>query len=1365
MNTHLIEPLKRPACLHDILKAHLKESLTPPTCLHEIFEAQADRCPLQTALICGQTHLTYHDLEKQANQLARYLRTLGVGPGKLVGLYFERSERPILAALACLKAGAGYVPIDPYFPQDRKRHITSDANLALLLSEQDLLPQATSFFKGQTIALDASSQKIAKHSAARLSLQESGVSPRDLTYVIYTSGTTGRPKGVMTEHQNVVHFINAFNEVIQLTADDRVYQGFSLGFDGSVEEMWMAFSNGATLVVGTQEAVRFSSEAAKIINQHQVTVFSTVPTFLAMIKEELKSVRLLIVSGEQCPPELVNLWAKPGRRMLNVYGPTETTVNTTAAECTKDALITIGKPLRGYPIYLLDAHMQPVPDGEIGELFIGGRGLSRGYLNQSELTQEKFVELILDPAKGPERLYRTGDRVQVNSAGDLLFLGRMDSQVKIRGYRIELAEIEAVLREHPQIRAAAVGVFEREGLKELAAYVVASQEDDSLDRNSVLDLLRSRLPAYMVPGFLDQLEELPTLASGKVDRGRLPDPIAPLVRTDRRVVPPRSSTERMIASVWERLFNVAPISIEDDFFLDLGGYSLLAAQLVTQLRNSLHKEVAIRDIYSYPTIAKLAQHLDAETEKQKMKAPSRKKTTVKPSSREVFESVPRLTRLGVYGLQALSIFFFFCLGALSFAFFGCMALRLILHGDPSALWALLAFGLGIYPTLLGVSIVAKWAIVGRYQPGEYPLWGFYYFRFWLASRFQAMSGVGLFAGTPLMSLYYRLMGAKVGRRSTIDTSLCAIYDLVTIGDDTSISSETQLLGYRIEDGLLKIGRVDIGSRCFIGIHANLGLNTRIQNDASLDDLSLLPDNAVIQAGESHGGSPCKLSQVRLPQLPENPSYKPRPIRYGLYHFLLSDVLGLFMLLVSMPSLLALIFGYFSGSILWFLASIFASVPIFYLSFCFLSAAFKKLLLPRAKPGVYSLYSGFYLRKWLVDSLVRISCSAVRPLYTTIYLPSWLRLLGAKIGRRAEISTVSQLSPELTVIEDESFFADGSIVGGRHFYLGYVEVAESRIGRRSFIGNSAILPIGSALGDQCLIGCLSTPPKDIAKTPDGTEWLGSPSFQLPHRKRVGGFDLSTTYTPTPKLYLLRFVIDALRMLLPGLIVSSTGITAILAFYYLYLTVSLATLLLILPWLAIGLTACAALSVVLIKKILISRFEPAIKPLWSVYVWLNEVINGAYESVAAPAIAPLLGTPFIAPYLRLLGCKIGRHTFLGTTLFSEFDLVEIGDYAALNAGAVIQNHLFEDRVFKSSYLKIGAECSVGNMSVVLYDTEMKERSMIGPLSLLMKGETIEADSRFYGIPTVQMKSDMLSEPNTQPEKKFGVAGKVIALQELN
>ena len=1320
--------------------------------LHEFFEMQVDSSPDEIALIFKKTRVSYKELEDQANQLARYIKQKGVGPGDLVGIYLERSVRHIIAILAVLKTGAGYVPIDTSYPKERVLSILDDSKPELVVSEE-LAEQDLSKLPRETLILmDADAEKVSKQQTERLTCEETGVKPDDIAYVIYTSGTTGRPKGVVTEHLSVVNFVRSFNMICGVTKYDRVYHGFSVGFDGSIEEMWLAFSNGASLVVGTKDIVHLGNEVAKLLVREKVTVFSTVPTLLSLIAEQLPTVKLLIVSGEQCSRNLVDKWACEKRRMLNVYGPTETTVNATVFECVSGEPVTIGKPLPTYDICILDEKLSPVGSGKQGELYIGGRGVAREYLNQPKKTMEKFVNISVADKSPPVRLFRTGDMVRMNDRDELLFLGRVDTQIKIRGYRVELEEIEAVLMELPEIRSSVVAVVDSKGEKELAAYIILKNNVTVVAQDNVLEYLKAKLPVYMVPKYLEEVTEFPVLSSGKIDRKKLPKPQNPLIRTDRKIIKPSNKLEVIIAGVWEKVFKISPVSVDDDFFLDLGGYSLLAAQVVSLLRNEWKiQEAAVQDVYLYPTIRKFAEQLKSLGYDLKRKKSYKKQGNEKKETDKNTKKVSVFTRWCCNFMQIVSIYLFYGL----FSIPGVVIVTTFLGFMKGAvsivvvvkIWLLISFL--IYPILLITSILVKWIVIGRYKPGKYPLWGWYYFRWWLATRIQSISGVSFLSGTPFMSLYYRLMGARVGSNCLIDTSQCAIYDLVKIGDDTCIGSETQILGCRIEDGMLLIGNITIGNRCFVGIHCSVGLNAEMGDDSSLDDMSLLVDEQSIGRGKGYKGSPSSVCDVKTPDIDVERSDKRHPFLFGLIHLLLIEFLGVFLFVLTvLPGIIIFYFLLKQFGLITALASVFITVQLSYIWFCYCVVFLKTLILKQSKPGVYPTESIYFLRKWVVDILMETSRGLLHTLYTTIYLPPWLRLLGAKIGRCAEISTVSQVSPDLVLIDDESFFADGAIVGGRHFFRGHVEFSRNRIGHRSFVGNNAILPIGKDIGSNSLLGVLSSSPHEEQTIPDGTEWLGSPSFKLPFRKKIQGFKDEVIYKPTLKLYILRYIIDGLRIIIPNLILAAGFGCFFLFIFNAYGRIKMVNVYFLMPFVAFGIAVFSALCTVAVKWVFMGKIKPVIKPLWSVYVWFNELVNGTYETVGAPALAPLLGTPFYAYFLRLMGCRIGKYVFMGTTLFSEFDLVEVGDNAVLNSGVVVQNHLFEDRIMKSDYLTIEAGCSVGNMAIVLYDTKMQSGSTLGPLSLLMKGEILPKFTQWYGIPSRQNDNkEIFSNKNKQ------------------
>jgi non-ribosomal peptide synthetase-like protein len=1317
-------------------EARQKAPATEPRLLHQFFEQQVRLRPDHPAVECNDEALTYAELNRLAERVAALLRARGVVPGSLIALYMEKSCRLFAGMLGALRAGAGYVPLDPKFPIARVLSILEDADVTIVMADGEL---------GRDLARQTAAEVIFLDQDLKWDLRRAAppepvvVAPDDICYVIYTSGSTGRPKGVVIEHRNAVNFVRSLRTVYKLTPEDRIYQGFSLAFDASVEEIWGALSIGGTLVVPSSAIARSAFDAAEFINARQITYFSTVPSFLASIATDLPTVRLLVLGGEACPQELVQRWLKLGRRMLNTYGPTEATVVATACDCVPGRPVTIGTALPGYAVYVLDDRQRPVEPGGSGELYIGGDSVARGYLNRPDLTAERFIRNPFDRrGSAADRLYRTRDLVSWTEDGSLQFHGRADAQIKIRGFRIELSEIEAVLMEHPSILVAAVNVVELGNLKELAAYVVLEQHASELDRDSVVELLSARLPEYMVPRYLEVVDELPQMTSGKVDRKLLPSPRTILARTKRAVVAPATEIEGIVVEVWQAVFRIAPISVEDDFFLDLRGHSLFAAEVVTELRSRLATvQLSVPDIYEFRTARRLAQHL----QEAGIGAGSGRRP---PESTDAAAAQAARAPLTWFRLPCGALQFFGLMAlytaVLAPIVFGVVLVLQVRDGDIDPFWALniaTTVALLVWPSWLFLSIALKWLVIGRYKPGRYPVWGFYYFRWWLVSRFQGLAWSEMFVGTPLMSLYYRAMGAKVGRHCSIDTPHCTAFDLVSIGNDTSIGPETHMLGYRIEDGLLILGRVTVGSECFVGTHCCLGLNSTMHNRSRLDDMSHLADDGVIAADQGLCGSPAVAAEVDLDALQERAgpakNRARRTMLFGFIHLALIYAMGYLLILAALPGLAMVGYTFFRWGTPWAVAAAFAAVPLSIVWYLFLVVAVKRLAIGRIAPGVYRQQGKDYVRYWFLSYLLTNTRHIVLPLYATLYLPAFLRLLGAKIGRGVEISTAMRFVPDLLEIADESFLADACIVGGHRSYLGFVELRPNRIGRRSFIGNSALVPARIDIGDNGLIGVMSTPPRGIERTPDGTRWLGSPGFELPHTQEVSEFSDSETYRPSKRLVMLRASVEVLRLLLPDLLAVGYLVAlcaAIASGYHLLPPWALAALT---PLVAYLLSIVTVAAVADLKTLLIGTFVPVVKPLWCGYVWRNDVVNALYETVAASAMAPLMGTPFIAPCLRMMGCKVGRWAFLETTLFSEFDLVEIGDRAALNLGATVQTHLFEDRVMKSDRLKIGADCTVGNMTVVLYGTEMQRGSTLGALSVLMKGETLPPASRWGGIPT--------------------------------
>ena len=655
-----------------------------------------------------------------------------------------------------------------------------------------------------------------------------------------------------------------------------------------------------------------------------------------------------------------------------------------------------------------------------------------------------------------------------------------------------------------------------------------------------------------------------------------------------------------------------------------------------------------------------------------------------------------------------------------------------------------------YPVMLVIPIAVKWIVIGRYKAGAHPLWGTFYFRWWLTTTIEAAVPVGYLAGTPLLNIYLRLMGAKIGRNVHLNSDTFAIYDLLSIGEDSSINVDSNLLGYTVEHGRLKLGRITIGKRCFVGARAAVRENTIMEDDSALEDLSFLPRGAAIPKGETWLGSPAvgqasRLSVGRLAretrtegETPgvsgETPASLFRRFAFGLLHAMGLLIFPVLVVSALFPGIVLMNHLNYIDPYYWYLLL----APLVGLSYvvilCLEIAAVKWVVLGKVKPGRYPLHSFYYLRKWFFDQTMDLSLDVLGPLYASVYLTPWYRLLGAKLGRGAEISTASFISPDLLSIGDESFIADSVSLGAPRVRNGFMTVGRNHIGRRSFIGNSAMLPPGTVIGDSVLIGCLSAPPPDPADAlREDSAWMGSPPFFLPQRQKSAGFSDETTFNPSNLLRVERAVIEFVRVILP-----STGFIVLISLLFSSLLLlrdyfTLVQTLMFFPFLYLGCGFAAALAAIVAKWALVWRYRPCEKPLWSTFVWRNELLNALHEHLAEPfLVGALTGTPFVCWYFRLLGARIGRRVYMETTDLSEFDLASIGDEAMLNADCTIQTHLFEDRVMKMSTIEIAPRCKIGSGSLVLYDTKMEEGASLGDLSLLMKGEVLPAGTAWEGIP---------------------------------
>nr|WP_322717359.1 amino acid adenylation domain-containing protein [Nostoc sp. ChiQUE02]MDZ8230212.1 amino acid adenylation domain-containing protein [Nostoc sp. ChiQUE02] len=601
-------PLLTPAERHQLLVEwnNTTKDYSQDKCIHQLFEEQVERSPDSVAVVFEEEQLTYRELNTRANQLAHYLRSLGVGTEVLVGICVERSLEMVVGILGILKAGGAYVPIDPAYPFERIAYILSDSRLPVLLTQQKLVASLPEH-QAQVVCLNADWSEI---SVMPELPPITGVMPENLAYVIYTSGSTGKPKGVLVAHRGACNLAQAQIKLFDVQPDSHVLQFASLSFDASIWEIVMAFGSGARLCLGTREELQPGQPLLRLLQEQKITHLTLVPSALAALpSQELPELQNIIVAGEPCPTKLVAQWAK-GRRFFNAYGPTESTVCATVAQCFEGMdVLPIGRPIDNTQVYILDRDLQPIPIGVPGELHIASVGLARGYLNRPDLTDEKFIPNPFSNEPG-SRLYKTGDLARYLPDGNIEFLGRIDNQVKIRGFRIELGEVEAALWQHPYVREAAVIASENiAGGKQLVAYVVPYQEGTS----TISDLrrfLKELLPDYMVPGIFVVLEALPLTPNGKVDRKLLPAPDINSLIQKADFVAPRTLTEELVASVWANVLKLEQVGINDNFF-ELGGHSLLATQVISQLSDTCEIKLPLSKLFEAPTVASISNYIEA----------------------------------------------------------------------------------------------------------------------------------------------------------------------------------------------------------------------------------------------------------------------------------------------------------------------------------------------------------------------------------------------------------------------------------------------------------------------------------------------------------------------------------------------------------------------------------------------------------------------------------------------------------------------------------------------------------------------------------------------------------------------------------
>jgi non-ribosomal peptide synthetase-like protein len=1287
----------------------------------------ARETPDKAALVSAGVRLSYRELEARTNQVARALRARGVRRGDVVALVLPRGPEVLLAIVGVLKAGAAYVPLDAETPAERVRLCLEDSAPKVVIARETAGLVGGS--RGpQIVPIDSLLKDADGLPSAPLPLDETCLKSSDLAYVIFTSGTTGRPKGVPISHRSLTNFVRGDQEAcMRVSPEDRVFQGFSPASDGHHEEVWPTLLAGATLVVAATSDVHSGPELGTFLARHAVTVISCAPTLLSMVEQDVPSIRRILFGAERCPAEIVRRWWRPGREIINTYGPTEATVGATYALCAPDEPITIGRPLPNYFCYILDDEFRAVPQGKEGEFCISGIGVSRGYLGNGALTSEKFIPNPFARAElHNDLLYRTGDRARLREDGNIEWLGRVDSQVKIRGYRIELSDIESHILEDAAVRSVVVVLRNADTPSPQLTALLVPKTGSHVDAAACMTRLRRALPAYMVPQTLEEVDSLPMLPSGKIDRRSAQLLRGKPLEAAREVAPPRTDTERMLLQIWQQLFVGTTICRADDFFTDLGGYSLLATRFISILRSAhgLHT-VSVRDIYAHPRLEDFAAFLDA----QPCAASSQARAV------PAFSPVPQARYALAAVLQGLGLLFLF-------GFKACFWLSPIVSaayctGLGYSPAASIAVGLLVHavsiPVSLLIAVALKWIVVGKFRAGSYPIWGGYFVRWWFVQRAFELAPKDYIAGTPLAGVFLRMLGARVGPNVTLESLDLDCPDLIEIGADCVVESFAWIRTSHVAHGALTLRPIAIGRGCTIGVRSGVAGGAVLGEGAFLADLSCVREGTVVPAGEEWAGSPAR-RRDRQEAPPYDPAKQPSAGRRAWFGTLQILLLLLLPFIDMIPfGFTALLFYRLSGSLVAYLAA-----PAFSLFLIFAVCAqillVKWVVLGRIEPGVYRTPSLFSLRKWFVDKLLDLHKETIMPIYDTLFTRPWCIALGMKCGPRTEIALPARLPYDLVELGEENFLASDNSIGMPLRRNGEIVLARTVTGRRVFLGNNSVIPQGSRMPDDSLLGALSVCPREEEMgTEPGQSWMGSPPFKMPRREHFDQFDIARTYRPTRRLYAERLVREAIRIVLPSIAVLLVAVGMINGFVFVWRASSLPIAILSTPLLYL-LAVFAGCAVVFgLKKLLVGTYRPTVQPLWSRFVWNTETFSVFFHDFGASLfVSSLLGTPYMSLFLRFMGAKIGRRAFIDTSDLTEFDLISIGDDAAINFNAPLQAHLFEDRVMKVGRISIGDRCSVGNFSVVLFDSELQADSHVGHISLVMKGETIPSGTVWEGSP---------------------------------
>ncbi|MEV4279610.1 Pls/PosA family non-ribosomal peptide synthetase [Actinoplanes xinjiangensis] len=1251
--------------------------------LIDVLDATVEGHAGAPAIDTGVTRLTYRQLAAEVETLRATLSGHGIGVGDRVGIRIASGTAELyLAILGVLAAGAAYVPVDADDPEERAELVFAEADVCAVLGD----------------GLSVSVRRTPGGATGR-------PGPTDDAWIIFTSGSTGTPKGVAVSHGAAAAFVDAEaqlfladDDVEPLGPADRVLAGLSVAFDASCEEMWLAWRHGACLVPAARSLVRSGVDLGPWLAEQRITVVSTVPTLAALWPAEaLEDVRLLIFGGEACPPELAERLAVEGRELWNTYGPTEATVVACAARLTGTGPVRIGLPLAGWELAVVDASGEPVTMGQTGELVIGGVGLAR-YLDAAK-DAEKFAAL---PALDWARAYRSGDIVRAEPEG-LLFLGRGDEQVKLGGRRIELGEVDAALQALPGVAGAAAAVKRTAAGNQLLVGYLVPHEATAFDLAGATARIREQLPAALVP-LLAVVDALPTRTSGKVDRAALPWPLAVGTPGAGQLTP----AQEWLAGGWEEILGVRPAEAGADFFSS-GGSSLNAAQLVAWIRRT-HPRVSVADVYQNPRLAEMAAILDGlDTE-------TTVRHDVRPTPRRTgfLQLLLMLPMLALVGLRWLTV-----LAALG---------KVVSLAPTVSWWWIVAAWLPLFSPPGRVVMAAGVArlLLRGVGPGEYPRGGSVHLRLWAAERFAEVTGATGIGGAGWMTTYAKLLGARLGRDVDLH-SAPPVTGLLRLGRGAAIEPEVDLSGYWIDGDVVRVGAVRVGAGGRVGARSTLMPGARVGKGAKIAAGSTV--TGAVPANQRWAGSPAV--PVTGKGATTWPAHRPARSRLGARSWvaaysLTAQLLGLLPVAAALPALALLGWASAHPSTTTLLIAVPGAVVAYLLGYALLVLVFVRLLSIGLRTGFHPVQGRVAWQVWTTEHLMGMARVALFPIYSSLFTPVWLRLLGARVGRGVEISTVLAV-PAMTTVDDHAFLADDTMVATYELDHGWLRVAPARIGKQAFLGNSGMAAPGRSVPKRGLVGVLSSAPHKAKK---GSSWLGAPP--MPLRRIVETADAGRTFEPPLRLKVARAAVELCRIV-PVICAGALAVLVLAVLTSVWRTAGgWAAVLAAGPVLfAAGITG--ALLATAAKWLLVGRFRAGERALWTSFVWRNELADTFVEVLAAPWLFRFAsGTPLLTWWLRTLGVRIGRGVWLETLWLPEFDLVRLGDGATVNRGCVVQTHLFHDRIMSMDEVTLGAGATLGPHGIVLPGASIGARTTVGPGSLVTRGDAVPDDSRWLGNP---------------------------------